>query len=148
MIASVRMRGLTTRAAAAAAADPMRLTRGLKNKGTAAVELLPDVKRKLWCYLAREALANLRLLHVSLSSLHVTIPLLRVRPASATRLCSISPCNCARLSLRFENTEMAWVLAARNLRVGLLDWTFVGLPFLICSGCEKLEWGSRRRKVS
>lgn len=47
MIASVRMRGLTTRAAAAAAADPMRLTRGLKNKGTAAVELLPDVKRKI-----------------------------------------------------------------------------------------------------
>ena len=42
-----RMRGLTTRAAAAAAADPMRLTRGLKNKGTAAVELLPDVKRKI-----------------------------------------------------------------------------------------------------
>jgi Mrp family chromosome partitioning ATPase len=46
MIASVRMRGLTTKAAAAAAAGPMRLTRGLKNKATAA-ELLPDVKRKI-----------------------------------------------------------------------------------------------------
>ena len=46
MIASVRMRRLTTKAAAAAAADPMRLTRGLKNKATAA-ELLPDVKRKI-----------------------------------------------------------------------------------------------------
>ena len=46
MIASVRMRRLTTKAAAAAAADPMRLTRGLKNKATPA-ELLPDVKRKI-----------------------------------------------------------------------------------------------------
>ena len=58
----------------------------------------------------------------------------------------ISPCNCARLSLRFENTEMAWSLAARNLRVGLLDLDICGpsIPHLL--GLRKARVGQSEEK--
>ena len=80
MIASVRMRLLTTKAAAAAAADPMRLTRGLKNRATAA-ELLPDVKRKIVVLSGKGGVGKSTLAaRESLSLSHMTNPLLHMRP--------------------------------------------------------------------